>query len=233
MSTTTEQTSAAPARAYRLAVLGRALDGQLKRLQAEFRQGTPSARADLARLRRGLGRPPGEMPEIWGLTIAVVPEEVRWGPGERRLDEHGQELASRTEQAAHAALTLFALHQQSMTGPAHVPGVRFGTAVRNLAAHPERSTDAITRRFMAVSTAQSMDELLVHVRGLITQLRADQRGFDYARFADDLVDLLTPGREVGARLAWGRDFYRINRGTETPTGDTEKSSDTDTSATQE
>lgn len=219
MSTTTEQTSSTPQRTYRLGVLGRALDGRLKRLQNEYRQGTPSARADLARLRRGLGRPPGEIPEIWGVTIAAVPDEVRWGRGERRLDEHGQELPSRTEQAAHSALTLFALHQQSMTGPAHVPGLRFGTAVRNLAAQTERSADAITRRFMAVSTAQSMEELLVHVRGLITQLRSEQRGFDYARFADDLVDLLTPGRAVGARLAWGRDFYRI--------------SDTETSSTEE
>ena len=225
MSITTEQTSSAPRqRPYRLAVLGRAVDAQVKRLQAEYQQGAPSARADLARLRRGLGRPPGEIPEIWGLTIAVVPEDVRWGPGERRLDEHGQEVPSRTEQAAHATLTLFALHQQSMSGPAHVPGVRFGTAVRNLAAQSERSTEAITRRFMAVSTAQSMDELLVHVRGLITQLRSDQRGFDYARFADDLVELLTPGRAVAARLAWGRDFYRINKDTETPTDDTETSS---------
>jgi CRISPR system Cascade subunit CasB len=199
------------------------LDGRLYRMQSDYRRGSSLARADLARLRRGVGKPPGDMPEIWGLTIAAVPDAIRWGPGERRHDARGQEKPSRTEQAAHAALTLFALHQQSMTGPAHVPGVPFGAVVRNLAKQSDRSTDAVTRRFMAVSTAQSMDEVLIHVRGLITQLRSAQRGFDYARFADDLVDLLTPGREVSARLAWGRDFYRVVDDAETSTTEEEPS----------
>lgn len=61
---------------------------------------------------------------------------------------------------------------------------------------------------MAVATAESMDEVLVHVRGLITQLRSRDIGLDYGRFTDDLANLLTPGRETSVRLAWGRDYYR-------------------------
>jgi CRISPR system Cascade subunit CasB len=157
-------------------------------------------------LRRGLGKPAGGVPEIWELTVGAVPAELTWARDE----------PSRAEQAAHAALTLYALHQQPMSGPAHIPGVGFGDAVRQLAGADGPSQGAVTRRFMAVATAESIDEVLVHVRGLITQLRGANRGMDYALFADDILNLLTPGRETSVRLAWGRGFYRT-AATERPT----------------
>ena len=106
------------------------------------------------------------------------------------------------------AYLTYALHQQAMPVPAHVPGVSFGTAVSKLAASEGSSADAVTRRFMAVATAVSIDEVLVHVRGLVTQLRSRQLGFDYAKFADDLHLLLNPQYTALVRLSWGRDFYR-------------------------
>lgn len=178
--------------------LGKALDWRLDRLQDEYLHGSPRARADLAKLRRALGKPAGSVPEAWEYTLGAVPESLRW-----ERDE-----PSRAEQAAHAALTLYAMHQQSMPVPAHVHGVSLGRAVGHLAAGGEQSVDAVTRRFMTVATAASVDEALVHIRGLVAQLRSAQRGFDYARLADDLVGLLNPERAEKVRLAWGRDFYR-------------------------
>jgi CRISPR system Cascade subunit CasB len=139
-------------------------------------------------------------------------------------------------------MTLYALHQQSHDNDEmHVPGIRFGAAVRRLAAEDgtkgaagggtksgvadgEKSAQskedeakggkedsrkqAITRRFMAVATAQSINEVLFHVRGLITQLRREKQPLDYAMFAEDVFNLLTPGQENRVRLAWGREFYR-------------------------
>lgn len=198
MTTTTEP---APV-ARRLRALGQALDWQITRLQDEYLRGSPSARGELARLRRGLGKPAGSVPEIWELTVGAVPDRLR---GDR--DE-----PNRAEQAAHAALTLYALNQQSLTVPAHVPGVSFGAAVRGLARSGGPSADAVARRFMAVATAESIGEVLAHMRGLVTQLKRveplPRRGMDYARLADDLNALLTPGHANGVRLAWGRDFYR-------------------------
>lgn len=192
--------------------LGFALESRISRLQSEYLAGSPSARADLARLRRGLGKPAGSVPEIWDLTVGAVPAKLSWDRDE----------PSRAEQAAHAALTLYALHQQSMSSRVHVPEVSFGTAVRNLARGGTQSEEAVTRRFMAVATAESIDELLTHVRGLVTQLKKVEPpirgGLDYARFADDMLALLTPGREHSVRLQWGRDFYRTN--TETANDDT-------------
>ena len=59
--------------------LGTALDRRLDRLQAEYLQGSPRARADLARLRRALGKPAGSIPEVWEFTVGAVPEPLRWG----------------------------------------------------------------------------------------------------------------------------------------------------------
>ncbi|PNE16444.1 type I-E CRISPR-associated protein Cse2/CasB [Amycolatopsis sp. BJA-103] len=185
----------------RLGTLGHALDWRLERLQREYMRGSPAARADLARLRRGLGKPAGSVPEIWELTVGAVPTTLSWDG----------DTPSWAEQAAHAALTLYALHQQSSSVPAHVPGVSLGTAVGQLRFSDQRSENAVTRRFMAAATAGSMEGVLTHVRGLITLLRGEQRGIDYARLADDLARLVTPGRAHAVRLAWGRAFYRTTR----------------------
>jgi len=127
-----------------------------------------------------------------------VPASLQWDRDE----------PSRAEQAAEATLTLFALHQQGMSVPAHQPQTTFGQAVARLAAAEQRSEQAVTRRFMAVTTSGSINEMLTHIRGLITQMRAAQIGFDYARLADDLMALLSVQRAQRVRLAWGRDFYR-------------------------
>jgi CRISPR system Cascade subunit CasB len=218
MTTTTEPSTrtGGPSRRW-LKPLGYALDWRIDRLQREYLAGMPAARADLARLRRGLGKPAGSVPEIWAITVGAVPAELAWDRDE----------PSRAEQAAHAAMTLYALHQQSFPGPAHVPAVSFGTAVGRLAGSDGPSRDAVTRRFMAVATAESADEVLVHVRGLVTQLKRAKRGVDYARFADDVLGLLTPGRESGVRLAWGRDFYRTDSDSTDDTTSDDDTTDTD------
>ena len=194
-----------------LGPLGNALDGRLDRLQADYLAGSPRARADIAKLRRALGKPAGSVPEVWEYTMKVVPPSLQWDRDE----------PSRAEQATHAALTLFAKHQQSMTVPAHQHSASFGQAVGHLARTEERSQQAVTRRFMAVATAGSVGEMLTHMRGLINQLRSARIGFDYARLADDLCGLLVPDRAQRVRLAWGRDFYRT-----TETGPAEQTAPT-------
>lgn len=200
-----------------LGTLGKALDGRLDRLQTDYLAGSPRARADIAKLRRAVGKPAGSVPEVWEYTMAAVPTSLQWDRDE----------PSRAEQAAHAALTLFAQHQQSMSAPAHQHSVSFGRAVGRLAQTEERSQQAVTRRFMAVATAGSVAEMLTHMRGLITQLRSAQIGFDYARLADDLLGLLIPERAQRVRLAWGRDFYRTTATTESTTPATDPIIDTE------
>ncbi|MBF6416869.1 type I-E CRISPR-associated protein Cse2/CasB [Nocardia cyriacigeorgica] len=202
----------------RLNLLGRAVDKRIQALQEAFLRQSSTARAELAKLRRGLGKPAGSVPEIWDLTIGSIPASVVWAGG--RAD--GEPTPA--EQATHVALTLYAAHQQSLPVPVHIPGVPFGRALWRLTEVEGRSEDAVVARFMAAATAETVDELLTHVRGLILQLRSARIGFDYAMFADDIVGLFTPGHAQRVRLAWGRGFYYSRR----EDADTETTESTET-----
>ena len=99
-----------------------------KRLGRLIGMGQSSAqRATLARLRRGIGRRPGELPELWAILLDGLPQDMQ----SQRLDE-----PSRAEWAIYTALTVFALHQQGrdvQRQSAHEKDVSLGTAARRLA----------------------------------------------------------------------------------------------------
>ena len=108
---------------------------RLHRLQnlPEHRQ-----KAVLANLRRGVGRVPGALPELWGIFLQDLPEPLESKTG----------VPTPGEWAIYLALTLYALHQQGHALPnesMHREGVRFGRAVRGLVREgemPESSSDA-------------------------------------------------------------------------------------------
>lgn len=165
---------------------------------------SPRARADLAQLRRGVGKVPGTLPEIWGLTLDGLDR-----PGS------GDDEASAEEYAVHVALTMFAVHQQSKTSCMHTRSVFFGQAIRRLAlavsaGSEELHEGPVYRRFAGLATASSLDELTHHARALVTQMRAADIGFDYGRFADDLVAFQDPARVGAVRRRWGRDFHHVS-----------------------
>lgn len=93
---------------------------QLRRLQV---LPEPQRRAELAELRRGVGRQPGDLPALWGALLADMPEQLQGSNG-----------PSKAEWAVYTALTLFALHQQGEAGVSmNQPGKTLGGAVRQLA----------------------------------------------------------------------------------------------------
>lgn len=93
---------------------------QLRRLQV---LPEPQRRAELAELRRGVGRQPGDLPALWGALLADMPEQLQGSNG-----------PSKAEWAVYTALTLFALHQQGEAGVSmNQPGRTLGGAVRQLA----------------------------------------------------------------------------------------------------
>ena len=128
MNTTTTDTAEPEGAAHaqrprRLGTLGHAIDRRLERLQKDYLSGSPSARGDLARLRRGVGKGVADIPEVWEYTLTAVPKALQWDRDE----------PCPAELAAHAALTLYAANQQSMPIPAHRPGISFGRAAGELA----------------------------------------------------------------------------------------------------
>ena len=85
-------------------------------------QGLPEhpRRAALANLRRGIGRAPGELPELWGSFLQEMPPEF--------FSRNGNPTAA--EWAIYLALTLFALHQQSQEKSMCADGAGIGKAVK-------------------------------------------------------------------------------------------------------
>jgi CRISPR system Cascade subunit CasB len=186
-----------------LGAVGRFVHARVMQLQHGYLQRRPAAVAALAQLRRGVGKPVGAIADLWQLTLEGVPLPPRYG------DE-----ATINERATHTALTLYALHQQSRSEPMHRPGQSIGAAARILA-RCTTSPEATRRRFEALGTASTFEEVAHHARGLISQFRTHGIPLDYGRFADQLVGLLHPASADRVRLSWGRDFYRPAAGERT------------------
>lgn len=155
-------------------------------------------RADLANLRRGIGKKPGDMPELWGLLFRNLPEELMSKTGEPTW----------AEWAVSGALTCYALHQQGASRNAYVEGRRLGLAIRKLAGNDEEGIKAVQRRFNAFATARYMPECMHHLRGLVQLLRSKDIPLDYVDLAGDLYEFQTPNGAAQVRLRWGQDFYR-------------------------
>lgn len=169
-------------------------------------------RAELAKLRRGVGRKPGDLPELWGSFLREMPESFQ-----------GRSGPSHAEWAVYLALTLYAVHQQGNDQPMNRPGNTLGRAVRQLAERNSAGQDwteaSVLRRFNALATAEEITEISHHLRGMIQLLSAAKDGgipLDYPQLAADLYELqCTDPRyaqiPANVRLRWGQDLYRDSK----------------------
>lgn len=170
-------------------------------------------KAMLANLRRGIGRAPGDIPALWGAFLQDLPLELQSDRGK----------ASPAEWAIYTALTLYALHQQGQSSSMHRSGNRLGYAVHKLAA-PEKSPEesSVFRRFNALATASSAEELAHHLRGIIQLLRREGIPLDYAQLAEDLYWMQFSATAPRVRLRWAEDYYHMpsedNENTNTDSG---------------
>ncbi len=169
-----------------------------KLAQIQCQAGESSFRSTLAHLRQGIGRVPGDMPQLWGFFLSEMPE--KW---------MGNSEPSKAEWAIYLALTLFALHQQGQdpnTAWMSQPGASLGKAVARLIESPE-DEKRISRRFFALATASSMEELAQHIRSLVQLLRSKSIPLDYPALAENLYWYQHTNSQAQVRLRWGQDFY--------------------------
>ncbi|URN07658.1 type I-E CRISPR-associated protein Cse2/CasB [Actinomadura madurae] len=185
-------------RHYASVLVGQVVGEFVTELQAGYLRDLSSAVGRLAQLRRGAGKLPQDVPELWGLT------------GAERLyqDQSLSEVqATRAENASFLAVTLFALHQQSRAAQKmHVSGVDLGAAVRRLMP-PGEIDEPIRRRFVRVGTAGSLDVLAYRLREIVSLLRRDSIPLDYALLAEHLYRAHTPDGLAQVRRQWGRSFH--------------------------
>ena len=189
-------------------------------LQARYRRNEARAHGELAALRKGANRPPGELPEIWALTSVHVPDYAGDAPTWEEI-------------AVHTAMTLYAVHQQSRTEPMFRPGAGLGSAAHDLVGRDEENPSA-RARFNALVTSTTVAELRHHLRGFVSLLRARGIALDHAMLADDVLRFQQPGGARSVRLTWARQYYSLPAESQ-PADGTVPASDTDstTAPTQE
>lgn len=157
----------------------------------------------LASLRHSLLMSIGSDADAWLLEFEGLPSA---------LVGSGQE-PSAGEVAVHAAMTLYAFHQQGQSRPMHIRGVGhgIGSAIRQLVIqekdhYSNLEVGEMPRRFRAFITAETMDETLHYARQMVQQLRGAGIAVDYAKLAAQLYSLQSPYKVDQVRLAWGREY---------------------------
>lgn len=153
----------------------------------------------LAELRRGIGKRPGDLPQLWGCFLEDMPEQF-----------YGDTEPSRAEWAVYIALTMFAMHQQGKDPelqPMQTDGNSLGIAMLKLAEKWE-NRDRVAKRFNTIVTSESMEELSHHLRGAVHLLKGENIGLDYPQLAVDIFRFQNPNMVSNVRLRWGRDFYK-------------------------
>ncbi|MGK5551765.1 type I-E CRISPR-associated protein Cse2/CasB [Actinomadura kijaniata] len=182
-------------------VVAEVVGRQVASLQDGYLADRGSAVAALAQLRRGAGKLPSDVPELWGTTgteqlYQQLPDLAR-----------SETEATRAENALFLALTLYALHQQShRTARMHRPGIELGAAVRRLS--PGEEPDGpIRRRFVRVGAAATPDTLAHPLREIVSLLRGAAIPLDYALLAHRLYQAQTSDGMAEVRRRWGRSFH--------------------------
>ena len=166
-------------------------------------------RGSLASLRRGLGQPPGAVPE----TTKVV---------EHMLDDDDW---SSTRDALYIVGPLYALHSQSET---QARWSNIGSHFRSLIGDNAEPPPSVERRFMAL-LASEPDELADTLRQAITLLKAGNVPVNWRTLFEDVQQLLDSRQEgekkrQDVRLRWSRSFWRLskpNEGTDAVQPETE------------
>lgn len=166
---------------------GPALVGQLESLVRREDRGA------LAALRRGLGKPPGEAPEMFPYVESACDRA---------------ESPSGAPREAYVVASLFALHQRHHREPTGRHG-GLGRSIRSLRRVDGEEDQGVVRRFAALLDAGG-EALPEHLRHLVALLksRRPEATIDYLQLFYDLRDWDRPDHRVQKRWAaefWGHD----------------------------
>lgn len=145
---------------------------------------TSEQRAALATLRRGLGRKPGEAPDMFRYIATALPSEAyRW----HQTLENYLLIAG-----------LFALHPKSTAEG------NMGGHLAAMRSQDEDKTKALERR-LTILLQTHIDDLPYHLRSVITWLKANEVSINWRQLLSDLNNWEQPDRYVQAD--WAKAFW--------------------------
>ncbi len=155
-----------------------------------------SGKATLARLRQSIGKNLAQTVEVWPEAFAELPETFLSRTGE----------ATREEKAIFTSLQFYALHQQGKSESVNSLNKidNIGQSLKSLRSKDD--SKAIDRRFNAMITSSTFEELSNHLRHLIKLLKKSNAKISYAQLADDLF-WYQNGFEDRVKLYWGQSYY--------------------------
>lgn len=207
----------------------RAVASTLRRLEGPYLVRDGFARQALAELRRASPGDITDSPYTWPYvfqSLAGQSSGDEWDGG-----------ATPTEKSVHAALSLWAAHQQSGSTPVNREGVSLGRAAGVLSGKLKRDGEAIDagvlRRFAAVTTATSFPAQMRALSQLVSLFRANGVTLDYPRLAADLKNLQEPERRQRVLVRWARDLHRGGAPSNEVSAVSETTTATTVSSTQE
>ena len=165
-------------------------------------------RAALAALRRGLGQPPGTVPDMYPYVVRLLPKDAY--PN------------SWTEQSYYLVAALYALHPES-------------TTVGNLGDHFAKTLDpnpdlngATERRFTTLLTAHP-DDLSFYLRQAISFLKSKEQAINWHELMWNVRDWGYPDRQTRVQKRWATQFWRrrdeANDASDTTSGQTDNTND--------
>lgn len=168
---------------------------------------TSARNADLARLRRGIGKAPGELADLWGILLLGMDRTLCGKDG----------YPSIAQRAAYTALTLMAFHQQGHDPehePMHLSGQTLGQAAASLVIKEnnyEEALERILKKLQIAASSDNVDHVSYYLRGLVQMMRAKSVPMDYAQLAVDLYDYHYEEGRTRVRLRWGQDLLCNNK----------------------
>lgn len=141
-------------------------------------------RAALAVLRRGLGQPPGYVPEMLRYISPFVTDRTsRW-----------------EERALYLIASLFALH------PTNTDEGNMGDHLARLKSKDDENDTALERRFTHLLSAHP-DDLDVYLRQAVSILRAKEIPINWNQLLQDVRSWSHPDGRAQVRRRWARSFW--------------------------
>jgi len=175
---------------------------KINTLQAESE--ISAGKAMLADLRRGIGHAPGDLPQLFGMILMDMPENL--------MSENG--IATQAEWSIYITLTLYALHQQgydAKSRPMHTNDeISMGNALAKLVkTYDDTNAESrIFQRLQAFATSVDMKEASHHLKSMIQLLGDKGIPVNYVILSADLYEFQFPEARNHVNLRWGQDFYR-------------------------